>query len=275
MKRLLSIIFAIICIFSFALLCFAHSGRTDANGGHFDHSTGEYHYHNSNSINETITETCGYDYEYYKEKAKKKDEEEYQKLVEDYEKRQELLDNTTTENSGIDWEYHRQKAIEKGEEEYQKLVEDNKKRQELFNNSTNDSDETTSYKSFAEYTNEKYANRESDIWTVQEEYQQMVEDYKTQELTDNATSLIISLFVTLLAYGAFPFIFAKTKKTPITKKKYKRLCYGINIVVLFIFAIINGTFNIAPYILWTWVFSKYGMKVLGTKGLMPDSVYLE
>ena len=87
--------------------------------------------------------------------------------------------------------------------------------------------------------------------------------------------LIISLFITLLAYGAFPFIFAKTNKTPITKKKYKRLCYGINIVVLFIFAIINGAFNIAPYILWTWVFSKYGVKVLGTKGLMPDSDYLE
>ena len=23
----------------------AHSGRTDSNGGHYDHSTGEYHYH--------------------------------------------------------------------------------------------------------------------------------------------------------------------------------------------------------------------------------------
>lgn len=87
--------------------------------------------------------------------------------------------------------------------------------------------------------------------------------------------LIISLIVTILFYGAFPVIFAKTRKETIAKKKYKHLCYGINIVVLFIFAIINGTFNIAPYILWTWVFSKYGMKVLGTKGLMPDSDYLE
>ncbi len=50
MKRLLSIILAIIYIFSFALLCFAHSGRTDANGGHYDRSTGEYHYHNGDSF---------------------------------------------------------------------------------------------------------------------------------------------------------------------------------------------------------------------------------
>ena len=28
-------------------LSFAHSGRTDSNGGHHDRKTGEYHYHNS------------------------------------------------------------------------------------------------------------------------------------------------------------------------------------------------------------------------------------
>ena len=26
-------------------IVFAHSGGTDANGGHYDHSSGEYHYH--------------------------------------------------------------------------------------------------------------------------------------------------------------------------------------------------------------------------------------
>ena len=32
--------------------------------------------------------------------------------------------------------------------------------------------------------------------------------------------LLLSLVVTVVAYGAFPFIFAKVRKTPITKKKY-------------------------------------------------------
>ena len=80
--------------------------------------------------------------------------------------------------------------------------------------------------------------------------------------------LIISLVVTLLVYGAFPVIFAKTRKTPITKKKYKCLCYGINFIGLVFFVALNGVSNGAPYILWTWIFSNYGIKTLETKGLL-------
>ena len=80
--------------------------------------------------------------------------------------------------------------------------------------------------------------------------------------------LIISLVVTLLVYGAFPVIFAKTRKTPITKKKYKWLCYGINFIGLVFFVALNGVSNGAPYILWTWIFSNYGIKTLETKGLL-------
>lgn len=43
-KRILLII--IIFILSITSISFAHSGRTDSNGGHFDRPTGEYHYHN-------------------------------------------------------------------------------------------------------------------------------------------------------------------------------------------------------------------------------------
>lgn len=32
---------------SLPLSTFAHSGRTDANGGHYNRKTGEYHYHNA------------------------------------------------------------------------------------------------------------------------------------------------------------------------------------------------------------------------------------
>lgn len=30
----------------FSTIAFPHSGRTDRNGGHYNRSTGEYHYHN-------------------------------------------------------------------------------------------------------------------------------------------------------------------------------------------------------------------------------------
>ena len=43
MKRFLAFVFAFLLLLSPAVL--AHSGGTDANGGHYDRSTGKYHYH--------------------------------------------------------------------------------------------------------------------------------------------------------------------------------------------------------------------------------------
>ncbi len=42
-KRLLAFLLAFLLLLSPTGL--AHSGKTDANGGHYDRSTGEYHYH--------------------------------------------------------------------------------------------------------------------------------------------------------------------------------------------------------------------------------------
>lgn len=46
MKRKVSLItFIVFSISATILTAYAHSGRTDANGGHYNRSTGEYHYH--------------------------------------------------------------------------------------------------------------------------------------------------------------------------------------------------------------------------------------
>lgn len=42
------IIICLVCIFN----ALAHSGRTDANGGHWDNSTGTYHYHSKSNANQ-------------------------------------------------------------------------------------------------------------------------------------------------------------------------------------------------------------------------------
>ena len=42
--KIISIIIAI-AFFVLSITAFAHPGRTDSDGGHFDSSTGEYHYH--------------------------------------------------------------------------------------------------------------------------------------------------------------------------------------------------------------------------------------
>lgn len=80
--------------------------------------------------------------------------------------------------------------------------------------------------------------------------------------------LLITLGITLLAYGAFPIIFANTRKKTITKKKYNLLCYGINFFVMFLFIVLNGKSSGAPYIIWTGVFSSIGLNNLKKRGVL-------
>lgn len=49
LKKRITLFILIISIISITSISLAHSGRTDANGGHYDRSTGEYHYHNGGS----------------------------------------------------------------------------------------------------------------------------------------------------------------------------------------------------------------------------------
>ena len=48
-KCFLIICIAIICSLLFAIFASAHPGKTDSYGGHYDHSTGGYHYHHGYS----------------------------------------------------------------------------------------------------------------------------------------------------------------------------------------------------------------------------------
>ena len=81
--------------------------------------------------------------------------------------------------------------------------------------------------------------------------------------------ILISLVITILAYGAFPFIFARTRKKTITKKQYNRRCYGINLFVMFAFCVINGEASSGgAYLLWTWIFTSAGLKTLQNRGVL-------
>lgn len=86
--------------------------------------------------------------------------------------------------------------------------------------------------------------------------------------------ILLSLVITVVAYGAFPFIFSKARNKSITKKKYRRLRYGINAAVMFLFIVINGEASSGgPYLLWTWIFSNWGTRILDRKGLISDGSY--
>lgn len=55
-------IFVLLIIFiSSVNVCFAHRGRTDSSGGHYDRSTGEYHYHHGYSAHQHNNGICPYE----------------------------------------------------------------------------------------------------------------------------------------------------------------------------------------------------------------------
>lgn len=59
-------IYIVLCLLSVCvatILAFAHGGKTDANGGHYDRSTGEYHYHHGYPAHQHTNGVCPYDYD--------------------------------------------------------------------------------------------------------------------------------------------------------------------------------------------------------------------
>ena len=61
------------------------------------------------------------------------------------------------------------------------------------------------------------------------------------------------IFIAVLAYGAFPTIFAICKPK-INVKSYRWICFLVNFAVYLCFALIGGNYNAAPYLLWTLAF---------------------
>lgn len=83
--------------------------------------------------------------------------------------------------------------------------------------------------------------------------------------------ILVSLVITLAAYGAFPLILARARKKTITKRKYNLLCFCVNFLVMVLFIVVNGEPSSGgPYLLWTWVFSASGIKTLKNRGVLDE-----
>jgi hypothetical protein len=63
LKAIFCVFIALLILTSAVTPALAHSGRTDSNGGHWDHSTGEYHYHHGYSAHQHNNGVCPYDYD--------------------------------------------------------------------------------------------------------------------------------------------------------------------------------------------------------------------
>lgn len=61
MKKIIPL-FTLLIILVFSSMVYAHPGRTDENGGHYDRSTGEYHYHHGYPAHQHENGVCPYDF---------------------------------------------------------------------------------------------------------------------------------------------------------------------------------------------------------------------
>lgn len=61
-KRFVCVMLSLLLLCFLVTIAFAHSGKTDGNGGHYDRSTGEYHYHHGYPAHQHDSGECPYDY---------------------------------------------------------------------------------------------------------------------------------------------------------------------------------------------------------------------
>lgn len=62
-RRILSLGIALLTVFLLSTVAFAHPGQTNADGGHYDRSTGEYHYHHGYPAHQHTGGQCPYDFD--------------------------------------------------------------------------------------------------------------------------------------------------------------------------------------------------------------------
>lgn len=63
MKKISFGLLAVAILFSVCLPVSAHPGRTDSQGGHYDRSTGEYHFHHGYPAHQHTDGVCPYDFD--------------------------------------------------------------------------------------------------------------------------------------------------------------------------------------------------------------------
>lgn len=97
-----------------------------------------------------------------------------------------------------------------------------------------------------------------------------IEYFSSASTAEIITTILVNILITVALYSAFPLLFASLRKVPITKKKYRWICFGVNLIPEMIALIIAGKSSGGPYLLWTTVFAGVGVKNLASRGLLSS-----
>ena len=110
MKKSFLVVIIILVMVSMATPTLAHPGRTDGSGGHFDHDTGEYHYHHGYPAHQHKNGECPYNHKDNTNHAigsnsssssKSSNKDLLDKFLDENEKNEK--DEATTSKKKIDW----------------------------------------------------------------------------------------------------------------------------------------------------------------------------
>lgn len=86
------------------------------------------------------------------------------------------------------------------------------------------------------------------------------------------SDMIVSFLITSLVYWIFPFAYAQQVKKPITRGKYRLICFAVNFPVMIGFAVISIMSKLqasaTSYFIWTIIFSSSGIRILIDRGLL-------
>lgn len=88
-------------------------------------------------------------------------------------------------------------------------------------------------------------------------------------------TIIVSIIVTLVMYGAFPVSYALIRKKPVSIQTYRAFCIGVTVAVCLVYSTISIVLGDRasrgfPAILWGGIFYAWGKKRLTLKGILFD-----
>ena len=91
---------------------------------------------------------------------------------------------------------------------------------------------------------------------------------------------IVGVILTAAVYCVFPLIYAQLRCKRVTAKSYRTICYCVNfavtvLIMIFSLAVSSGSIggaSIWPYIIWTGIFTKPGVKILRSRGVLEGEI---
>lgn len=102
-KSLLSIIIIFIVLILSISKVYGHSGRTDTNGGHYNRSTGEYHYHHGYPAHQHYNGVCPYLSQNIDDKESQSSNIRFTGTEEEIKRKQEMYDRIISNKSKSDY----------------------------------------------------------------------------------------------------------------------------------------------------------------------------